>query len=252
VTIHDHEPESTLTLSGVIERSSNIGTGKLSLKLGIKNFYLYVKSFGFGMKTGIGFRGESAGILRDMDKYTITDLAVGSFGHGLAVTPLQMVGAYSAMANGGILYTPHIVDRITEYDGNTTYKSETEAIRRVIKPETSERVKKILLSVVDKGTGKPAAIQDYAISGKTGTANKINPVTGKYMKGQNVASFCGFFPYQKPAYTVLVVMDNPRTKVYGGESAAPVFSELAKRIITLKGIEPDRPDYQPETKPAKP
>lgn len=240
VKISDHEPEGTLTVTGVLEKSSNIGTGKLALKLGLKNFYLYVKLFGFGMKTGLGFPGESAGIVKKIDNYTNTDLIVSSYGHGIAVTPLHIVTAYSALINGGLLYKPQVVKKITTHEGEIIKDNSPELVRRVIKPETSKRVKDILLSVVDNGTGKSAAIPGYKIGGKTGTANKIDPKTGKYLKGKNVASFCGFFPYEKPKYTVLVVMDNPRTKVYGSESAAPVFKEIAKRILAFKAMLPDR------------
>ena len=239
VTIHDHEPEGTLTLSGVMERSSNVGAAKIGLKLGVKDYYLYAKSFGFGAKAGLGFYGESAGILRPLEKFALVDLAVGSFGHGIAATPLQVIGAYSALANGGRLYEPRLVHHITEYDGKEVFRNSPVVVRQAVTPETSNRVKAILRAVVEKGTGKPAAIPGYSMGGKTGTANKIDPRTGKYMKGRNVASFCGFFPFDHPRYTILVVMDSPKGLVYGGDSAAPVFREIAKRIITIKGIKPD-------------
>ena len=239
VTLHDHVPEDTLSLSGVIERSSNIGTGKIGLKLGVKNYYLYAKAFGFGSKSGLGFTGESAGILRPLEKFTQVDLAVGSYGHGVAVTPLQIVNAYSAMANGGRLYEARLVDSVTEFDGEEVFRNDPAVIRQAITPATSERVKAILRNVVEKGTGKPAAIPGYAIAGKTGTSEKIDPRTGKYQQGKSVASFAGFFPVDKPRYTILVVLDNPKGLTYGGETAAPAFKEIASRIITLKGMKPD-------------
>lgn len=241
VTLHDHEPEKTLSLSGVIERSSNIGTAKIGLKLGIKDFYLYAKSFGFGSKAGLGFYGESAGILRPLEQYRALDLAVGSYGHGMAATPVQVITAYSAIANGGALYEPRLVDRVTEFDGTEIFKNEPALVRQVVSRETARRVKTILRAVVEKGTGKNAIIPGYSIAGKTGTSKKIDPKTGKYLTGRNVASFAGFFPFDEPRYTILIVIDNPRKMTYGGESAAPVFREIAARIITIKGIKADTP-----------
>ncbi|MCX5785289.1 MAG: penicillin-binding protein 2 [Elusimicrobia bacterium] len=242
VIIHDHEPEGTLTLSGVIERSSNIGAAKIGLKLGIENYYLYAKAFGFGTKPGLGFYGESAGILRAQAKYRQIDLAVGSYGHGLAATPLQVISAYSALANGGRLLEARLVDKITDFDGKEISREEPSTVRRAVSEETARRVKAILLAVVDKGTGVNAAVAGYRVAGKTGTSKKIDPKTGKYLTGSNVASFCGFFPADKPMYTILVVMDNPKTSQYGGESAAPAFQEISKKIITMKGIKPDVPE----------
>lgn len=240
VTIHDHEPEGTLSLSGVMERSSNIGMAKIGLKLGVENFYLYVKSFGFGTKTGLGFYGESPGILRPIERYRQVDLAVGSYGHGIAATPIQILNAYSAVANGGSLMETRLVSRITDADGKAVFTNETAVIRRVVSPATNEMVKNILRNVVDRGTGRNAAVPGYAIAGKTGTSKKIDPKTGKYITDKNVASFCGFFPLDKPQYTILVILDNPKVLHYGGETAAPAFQEIAKKIITMKGLKPEK------------
>ena len=241
IILHDHEPDKTLSLSGVIERSSNIGTAKIGLKLGLKDFYLYTKAFGFGAKSGLGFYGESAGLLRPLDRFKPIDLAVGSYGHGIAATPLQVLNAYSALANGGRLYAPRLVEKVTESDGEEVFLNEPSVIRQAISPKTSERVKKILRAVVEKGTGKPAAVPGYAIAGKTGTSKKIDPKTGKYLTGKNVASFAGFFPVADPKYTILVVIDNPKGLTYGGETAAPAFREIAAKIINHRGLKSDAP-----------
>ena len=192
-------------------------------------------------RPGLGFHGESAGILRPLERYTQLDLAVGSYGHGMAATPVQVITAYSAIANGGALYEPRLVDRVAEFDGSEVFRNEPSLVRQVITRQTSRRVKDILRAVVEKGTGKNAGIAGYTIAGKTGTSKKIDPKTGKYLTGRNVASFCGFFPFEEPRYTILVVMDNPRKMTYGGESAAPVFREIAARIITLTGLKADAP-----------
>ncbi len=241
VTLHDHEPEKTLTLSGVMERSSNIGTAKIGLKLGVKDFYLYTKAFGFGAKSGLGFHGESAGILRPLERFKQIDLAVGSYGHGIAVTPLQVLNAYSALANGGRLYEPRLVEKITEFEGEEVFRNDPAVIRQVISPDISGRVKAILRAVVEKGTGKNALVPGYSIAGKTGTSKKIDPRTGQYLTGKTVASFAGFFPVPEPQYTVLVVLDNPTGLIYGGETAAPAFREIAVKIINLKGLKSDAP-----------
>jgi cell division protein FtsI (penicillin-binding protein 3) len=239
ITIHDDEPASTLTLSGVMERSSNIGAAKIATKLGLKDFYLYAKAFGFGAKSGLGLPGESAGLLRPMEQFKPIDLAVAAYGHGIGVTPLQVLNAYSAIANGGRLYQPLLVGSITEFEGDEVFRSEPYVIRQVISKKTADRMKALLINVVEKGTGRPAAIPGYTIAGKTGTSEKIDPRTGKYLHGKSVASFAGFFPAGDPAYTVLVILDNPKGLTYGGEIAAPAFQEIAKKIITLKGIMPD-------------
>ncbi len=250
VTIHDHEPEKTLTLSGVMERSSNIGAAKIGIKLGLENYYLYTKAFGFGTKTGLGFPGESAGILRPIEKYRTVDLAVGSYGHGIAATPLQVVNAYSAVANGGELLETRLVDRITDTGGTIKFKNETSVIRRVISSRTYNTIKDILVNVVDSGTGKNAGVPGYLVAGKTGTSKKIDPRTGEYITNKNVASFCGFFPADKPQYTILVILDNPKLFHYGGETAAPAFQDIVKKIITLKGIRPDKTLLERKLPPA--
>lgn len=241
IILHDHVPDKTLNLSEVMERSSNIGTAKIGLKLGLKDFYLYTKAFGFGAKSGLGFYGESAGLLRPLDRFKPIDLAVGSYGHGIAATPLQVLNAYSALANGGRLYAPRLVEKVTESDGEEVFINEPSVIRQAVSPETSARVKKILHAVVEKGTGKPAAVPGYSIAGKTGTSKKIDPKTGKYLTGKNVTSFAGFFPVADPKYTILVVIDTPKGLIYGGETAAPAFREIAAKIINHKGLKADSP-----------
>lgn len=247
IILHDHEPEKTLTLSQVIERSSNIGTAKIGIKLGLKDFYLFTKAFGFGARSGLGFRGESAGLLRPLERFKPIDLAVASYGHGIAATPLQVVNAYSAIANGGELHGPRLVEKITEHDGKEIFTNEATVLRRVISEKTSRRVKAILRAVVENGTGGNADIPGYSIAGKTGTSNKLDPKTGRYMPGKNVASFAGFFPLEEPMYTILVVIDNPKKARYGGEAAAPPFREIAGKIINLRGI---KPDVDIESRPA--
>ncbi|MBI4655738.1 MAG: penicillin-binding protein 2 [Elusimicrobia bacterium] len=239
VAINDHEPEQTLSVSEIIERSSNIGTAKIALKLGLENYYYYTKIFGFGTKTGLGFYGESAGIQKPMKNYRPVDLVTGSYGHGIGATPVQMVNAFSAIANGGNLMEPIVVDEIRNAQGLTVFANEPLALRRVVSEETAALVKNILEKAVLFGTGKQAAIAGYSIAGKTGTSKKRDS-SGNYVSKQYVVSFCGFFPAENPLYTILVIMDHPKTpQQYAAETAVPCFREIAKKIITLKGIPPD-------------
>lgn len=245
ITIRDHEPEKTLKLSEVFEKSSNIGFAKIGLKLGAEKIYLYTKAFGFGNSYNLGFAGESKGILKEVRSYKPIDIAVTSFGHSIAATPIQVINAYTAIASGGILLRPYIVEKIKNQKDEIVF-SKTE-IRRVISKETADKVKKMLLGVVDNGTGRNASITGYSVAGKTGTSNKIDPKTGKYVEKKNVASFCGFFPASNPQYTILVIIDDPKKYHYGGETAARAFREIAKRIINLKNIRSDRSFNYKET-----
>ena len=238
ITLHDHEPEGTLNISEIIEKSSNIGTAKLGIKLGIKNLYFFARAFGFGAKTGLGINGESSGIMRTMKKYKPIDLAVGSYGHGISVTPLQLITAFSAIANKGVLMQPQIIKKISNFQKEDAFKSKPVKVRSAISPKTAKTVTEVLKNVVEKGTGLSARIENYPIAGKTGTTKKIDPVTRKYLTNINITSFCGFFPVDEPQYTMLVILDHPKKYVYASETAAPAFRDIAKKIIVLKGIMP--------------
>lgn len=238
VTIGDHEPDGTLTLSQVMERSSNIGTAKLGMQLGLQDFYRYAKAFGYGTRTGLGFFGESAGIMRPASRYKPVDLAVGSYGHGLAATPIQVVNSYSAIANGGLLMEPRLVARISDPARGKDREEKPTIIRRAAGQEAVDTLKKMLRAVVVRGTGKTADVPGYSVAGKTGTSKTIDEY-GKYVSGKNVASFAGFFPLEDPRYTILVIIDQPKAFNYGSETAAPAFREIASRIITATGLPPD-------------
>lgn len=250
VTIHDHEPEGVLSVPKLMERSSNIGFAKMALKLGLDDFYYYVRAFGFGTKTGLGFPGESSGLLRPPKSWKAVDLAVAGYGHGIGATAIQVINAYSAVANGGLLMEPRIVDKIAGKSGQILSSAPPMQVRRVLSEKTAAVMKEMLERVVESGTGTQAKIRSYRVAGKTGTSQKLDS-SGKYLSSEHVASFCGFFPASKPRFTVLVVLDNPRTMHYGGETAAPAFAEIAKRILVLKGIAPDRAEDAAFSKPAR-
>ncbi len=231
-----------LSIPEILQLSSNIGAGKIALKLGAKNLFYYFKAFGFGTKTDINFNGESKGYVPPYNKWTVVDTAAKGYGYGIAVTPIQLINAYSAIANGGILMQPHIVDRIEYAGGKVDKKSKPVKIRRVIQKETSDMMKKALQSVVEAGSGKRARITGYQVAGKTGTAEKLSK-EGGYAKRKHIVSFCGFAPVSDPQFTVLVVLDDPDKYSFGSSAAAPVFKEIMERMLAMKGIPPDQVDF---------
>lgn len=239
---HDHPEERDLSLRRIIETSSNIGTGKFAMeKLSAEQFYSYLQAFGFGEQTGIELPEESKGKLHSLKTYKndITLLVTTSYGHGIAVTPIQLLTAYSALVNGGLYRKPYLLDNITLRSGMPEVINEQEAPRRVISSETSAKVRNVLRSVMEKGTGKDVKIDGYILAGKTGTAMRVK--NGVYSEGVNNALFAGFFPYHKPQYTILVIFERPEDKLYGfgARSALPAYAEMVQKIIDIKHIPRD-------------
>lgn len=231
VVITDHEPEGDMTLTQILEKSSNIGIAKVVERVGAARFYRQARAFGFGAKTGTPLPGESAGELKPLSDLTKVGLAVSSYGYGLAVNPLQMVGAYSAIANGGTLWETKLIA-----DGKPPVK-----VRRVASERAVKEISAMLEGVVDRGTAASARIPGYRAAGKTGTAHKIDPVTHKYSATSYTASFAGYLPASAPRWTILVVLHDPKGAYYGGLIAAPIFARLGSRLLTLEGVPPDRP-----------
>lgn len=227
--IHDHKPHGWLTFSEVVEKSSNIGLLKIGQKIGIETFYNYIRSFGFGEKTKLELPGEEKGIVPLLSTWRPITLATVSFGQGIAVTPIQMVCAYGAIANGGILYRPYIVKKIIGPRGVPFKKTFSGEGRRVLSRETSLCIKEILKRVVENGTGRLARIDGIDVAGKTGTAQKVSP-EGGYSKDKYIASFIGFLPADDPEILIGVFVDEPEGIYYGGVVAAPCFREMARRI----------------------
>lgn len=242
-TIQDKQHKKDfLSVPEVLQLSSNIGAGKIALQLGAKNLFYYIKSFGFGTKTDINFNGESKGSVLPYNKWTVVDTATKGYGYGVSVTPVQLISAYSAIANGGYLMQPHLVDRIEYADGKKEFKAKPVKIRRVVSEKTSEIMKKVLQSVVENGSGKRAQIEGYSVAGKTGTAEKLSK-EGGYAKRQHIVSFCGFAPVTDPRFTVLVILDNPTKYTFGGTAAAPAFREIAANLLAMEGVAPDKTDF---------
>ena len=237
--LNEHDSSSTgkLTLTDIIAKSSNVGMVLISQRFNREQFYDYLVKFGFSEKTGIDTFGEKKVYLRPPQKWDGVTQATMSYGHGIVVTQLQMAYALNAVFNGGILYKPIIVDKIIDEDGTVLKKFETEARRRVISQEVSEKLRKMIKSAVINGTGTQAAIPGYDIGGKTGTAKYSN---GKgYEPGKYVSSFVGIYPSANPKYLALITVAKPKGKIYGGQVGAPVFRESFKKIFLYKNIKPD-------------
>ena len=238
-TIHDMHVYDILTAAEVIIKSSNIGAAKVAERLGAETFYNHIVDFGFGQRTGIDFPGEGKGLVRPLKQwYPITLRTVG-FGQGISVTPLQMVVALSAVANGGELIKPYMVEKLVYPDGTEQMLGRPTAIKQVISPATSKEMVELLSRVVTEGTGKAAAIPGYTVAGKTGTAQKARPGYAGYEPGKWVCSFMGFAPTEDPKVAMIVLIDEPQVDyATGGLIAAPVFQEVVKYALTTMGVLP--------------
>jgi len=244
VVIRDKQHDKAyLSIPEIMQLSSNIGAGKIALEMTPKDFFNYIKFFGFGNKTDINFNGESKGQVPHYNTWTKVDAASKGYGYGVAITPIQLITAYSAIANDGALMQPHLIDRIEHANGKIEQKAKPVKIRQVISKETAQTMKKVLQSVVENGSGKRAQIKGYNVAGKTGTAEKLSK-EGGYAKRQHVVSFCGFVPVSDPQFTILIILDNPAKYTFGGTAAAPVFKEIAEPLLTLKGVSPDQIDFE--------
>ncbi len=219
-----------LTLRNIIVQSSNIGAIKIAQTLGNRRFYDYIRKFGFGRRLGVDLPGEASGTLRNIRQWSGLSLASISFGHEISVTPIQMVSAIAAIANGGVLIRPRLTQAILK-NGVLHRTFEPEAIQTVLSEETSRQMINILKSVVKTGTGAKAAIPGFEVAGKTGTAQKIDPRTQTYSKTKYLASFVGFVPADAPRLVILVMIDEPQKSYWGGEVAAPVFQKIARKTL---------------------
>ena len=224
-----------MSMRDIIAKSSNIGVIKIAQQVGRKSFYEYIRNFGFGEKSGLSLPGESAGQLKDQKDWTELSLASISFGHEIAVTPIQMVSALAAIANGGNLMEPHITKALIK-DGKVVEQFKPKKIRRVISEKASLQMVEILKSVVKNGTGKTAALEGFDVAGKTGTAQKYDASTQSYSSTEFMSSFIGFAPADSPRLVILVMIDNPKGLNWGGVVAAPVFQQIAKKALRYLNV----------------
>jgi cell division protein FtsI/penicillin-binding protein 2 len=252
--VPDHHPYGSLTLEGVLSKSSNIGAYKFAKMIGSKRFYDYVSRWGFGRKTGIMLGGESSGIARNTNNSV--DFSRASYGYALNVTPLQMACAYAVIGGDGRLLKPKIVKSLVANDGTVVETFLDEEVCRVLNPETARQMREAMIKTIEPGgTATLAAVPGYKVSGKTGTAKRHNPNGSGYLNNSYTVSFAGMMPAHDPAFVGVVVIDDPKTtKVsrYGGTIAAPAFGRIAARAATYLNLPPTEPVNPSLSKVAKP
>ena len=237
--IRDHKAYGLLTVSQILAHSSDVGAIKIGLRLGAPKFYEYIRAYGFGEPTGIDLPGENRGLLRRVENWTPVSVGSISMGQEVGVTPLQMINAVSAIANGGLLYRPHVVLALRR--GSQMQQEPQPEPRRVVRETTAAAMRAMLEGVVLNGTGTKAQVNGYTAAGKTGTAQKIDPATGRYSATQLIASFVGFAPINNPAVTILVQLDSPVGLHEGGSVAAPVFKRIAEQVLPYLNVPHDIP-----------
>lgn len=233
-----HGGHGSQTFLEVVQNSCNPGFVELGNRLGKETLFDYINKFGYGKKTGIDLNGEATGILFSLDKVGPVELATTAFGQGVSVTALQQVVAVSAAINGGTLYKPYIVKRVSYHENGQIIKEVKPTIVRdnIVTNDTSEKVRMTLESVVSLGTGRNAYIDGYRVGGKTGTAQKVN--NGIYMQGNYIVSFIGFLPANDPKIVVYLAIDNPKgVTQYGGTVSAPIVKNIMEDAITSLNIE---------------
>jgi cell division protein FtsI (penicillin-binding protein 3) len=236
--VHDIKKHGWLSLQQIIKYSSNIGAVKVSEKIGSEKLYTMFQKFGFGAKTGIDSPGETTGSLAHYKNWTTVDTASVAFGYGISVSAIQLITAASAIANDGILMKPYFVKAITDQSGKTLKQFSPQTVRRAISKRNARTVRNIMKTVITEGgTGTNAALEGYTVCGKTGTARKLDE-NGTYSDSKHIASFVGFTPAENPKLAILVVIDEPQGKYYGGTVAAPVFRRVAREALNYLNVPP--------------
>jgi cell division protein FtsI (penicillin-binding protein 3) len=236
--IHDVHAYGWLDVASIIKRSSNIGVSKIGKQLGKEQMYQYIRRFGFTAETGISLPAEQSGFVPSLKNCSEHTQGAISFGQSITVTPLQMVTAYSAIANGGMLMQPQIVKRIVDGSGAVVKQNDPVMKRRVISEKTAGIMRDMLKQVVAPGgTGTKAAVEGYSVAGKTGTSQKIDQ--GGYSHSKIIASFAGFVPADDPRLAIIVLVDEPQRMKFGGEIAAPAFSRMANAILNYLHVPPE-------------
>jgi cell division protein FtsI (penicillin-binding protein 3) len=237
IRVRDHQSYGMLTFAQVIAHSSNVGVIRVAQRMGQGRFYGTIRGFGFGSQTGIDLPGESAGILHNVERWSLLEKSYIAFGQGVSVTPLQLVSATAAVANGGALLRPHTVAAVSRGEARVPKYPTPPVVGRPISPATARELTRLMEGVVIDGTGKSAAVPGYRVAGKTGTAQI--PVHGGY-RGY-LPSFVGFAPADRPALVGLVAIAEPQgSEYYGAQVAAPAFSAIVRQVLLYRGIHPER------------
>ena len=247
VRISDHKPFGNLSFAEVMAKSSNVGAIKTALRVPTPDFYAAIRAFGFGARSGIDLPGESSGLVMPLASWPKLAKAYISFGQGISITPLQLAISFAAVANGGRVLEPYLVESVGSGETARALHSAPVVRTTPISPRTAETLKYLLAGVtVEGGTGRAAATPGYPTAGKTGTAQKAVPGKG-YLPDEHIASFVGWSPLDRPEFVGVVVIDDPRGTFHGGEAAAPVFGAIARRSLLARGVQPerDRPERWP-------
>jgi len=241
--IRDHKPFGLLNVADILAQSSDVGAIKIAVRLGAPRFYEYIRAFGFGAPTGVDLPGESKGLLHRLENWSAISIGSVSMGQEIGVTPIQLITAVSAIANGGLLIKPHVVQQIKRGERLLPAPASLSAAepKRVIRPETAATLRRLMEGVVLSGTGTLARLDGWTAAGKTGSAQKIDPATGRYSPTQLIASFTGFAPISNPAVTILVSLDSPVGLHEGGQVAAPVFKRVAEQVLSYLDVPRDVP-----------
>ncbi|MGE5893246.1 MAG: peptidoglycan D,D-transpeptidase FtsI family protein [bacterium] len=243
--IKDDHRHGVLTLTEVIQKSSNVGAVQMAQKLGKERLFQYARRFGFGQKSGVDLPGETAGWIREPAQWSGTSIGAVAIGQEVAVTPLQVLRAYAAVANGGNLVTPSVVSRTISPSGEILYERQAQDTQRIISPHTAALLREMLETVtLEGGTALDASIEGNTIAGKTGTAQVFDNVKKKYSREKYVSSFVGFFPSEKPRIAMIVTVSEPVGEIFGGKVAAPIFREIADKALAYLNVPMDRGPYQ--------
>ena len=229
------EYHDTISMGEILEYSSNVGMVFVSGKLGNKKLLSFINEAGFGKETNIDVQDEASGTLRHESEWRTIDFATASFGQGIAVTPIQMIAAVNAIANGGILYEPHMVKKIVDQNGDIIDIAPKE-VRRLFSPLTANVMTEMMVSSAEHGDAKWTNLKEYRVAGKTGTAQI--PVEGHYDAEKTIASFVGFAPAEDPKFVMLVTLREPQSSPWGSETAAPLFFNIARELLTYYGVSP--------------
>ncbi len=234
-----HWPGKQITVSRMLGESINTGAVQIGLKLGPEKFYQHIKAFGLGEKIGSGMAGESKGIVNNWRDWYKPDVAMISFGQSIAVTPLQLLSAFSAFTNHGIMLKPYLVKKIESLDGRFVKVFLDEERGRAISDRVASEIKELMRDVVINGSGRRARMKEFGVGGKTGTAQKAAPGGRGYLKGHYIASFIGFAPFKDPRLIGLVIVDDPKGGYWGETVCGPVFKEVIGYALRYLNVKPD-------------
>jgi cell division protein FtsI (penicillin-binding protein 3) len=234
-TVKDEHASSSMTFQQALEQSSNVGMMRTARMLGSERIYKYARDFGFGIYTGVELPGENRGLLKRPVDFTPQTLEYMSIGYQVMVNGMQLAAAYATIANNGMMMAPYVVKRELGLDGKVVFENKPTEVRQVISQTTAQKINMLLYGAVQRGTGTIAKVEGVNVSGKTGTSQRL--VNGQYSSASHNASFVGFFPSENPVILIAVIIDNPKSgQYYGGAVSAPIFRNIATRIVGYKGL----------------